>query len=436
MIARIQQKLLHHVDEHSLSSLRHWQHMYTQLSMLPVSEMQEVAISFLERSGMSVHILTGDRFLFVAELQVGARETLLFSMHLSDSPSTTASSIATALVAYQAALDTCFHVLESLPVNIKWVFDGRTRQLSQAFSSATSDRTKYADFLQADTCVWYLSEQRAVSMDALPLLALGTKGSLNVELTVQTTNVPIETHYGAIAPNAAWQLLWALDTVKDRREDILVEGFYDAVLPVEDDVIEALARLVDNAPSLSTQWELQEPFLGLQDLQQYYAYFLTPSCTVSSIHSGQLLEDQTAFIPQTAHARLDFQLVPQQDPFDIYSKLQNHLLNQNYTMVQAQLLRAIQPTYTPLSDSFVQFVIQATTAAYGRSPQILPLVPADNPSHLFQELALPTVIVPLPFVVSEPQDLYSTFYQESLIQHIKQAALLIAGTTSMHETGQ
>ena len=410
--------------------------MYTQLSMLPVSEMQGVAISFLEQSGMSVHVLTGDQFFFVGELQVGARETLLFSMHLPDSSTTTASSLATALVAYQAALDTCFHVLGSLPVNIKWVFDGRSRQPSQAFLNATSDRTVYTDFLQADTCIWYLSEQRAVSMDALPLLVLGTKGSLNVELTVQTTSVPIEIHYAAVAPNAAWQLLWALDTVKDRREDILVEGFYDTVLPVEDDVIEALARLVGNAPSLSTQWKLQEPFLGLQDLQQYYAYFLTPSCTVSFIHAGQPLEDQAVFIPQTARARLDFQLVPQQDPFDIYSKLQNHLLNQNYTMVQIQLLLAIQPTYTPLSDSFVQFVIQTTTAAYGRSPHILPLVSVDNLSHLLQELTLPIVIVPLPFVISEPQELYNTFYQESFIQHIKQAALLIAGNTSMHETGQ
>lgn len=433
MIARIQQSLLHSIDEHSLSSIHDWQNIYTQLQTLPEPKMQEIAMSLLERSGMSVRFLTDDRSLFAGELQVGAQETLLFSLHLPSSSTTAASSITTALVAYQAALDACFSVLGSLPVNIKWVFDGRTRQLPQDSSGTTDERTEYKNFLQADRCVWYLPEQKAVSVDTLPLIALGTRGSLGVELTVQTTSTSIEAHYGAIAPNAAWQLLWALGTLKDRREDILVEDFYDAVLPVEDDIVEAVARLVENAPSLSTHWELQEPFLGLQGLQQYCAYFLIPSCTVSSIQSGQLLEDQEVFIPQIARAYLDFQLVPQQDPLDIYSKLQNHLFNQNYTMVKTRLLGAIQPVYTPLSDPFVKFAIQVTTTAYGQSPQILPLVPADSSSPLLQESSLPTVIVPLPFVVSEPQALYNTFYQESLIQHIKQTALLIAGTTFMNE---
>ncbi len=436
MIARIQQKLLHSVDEHSLSSIHHWQQMYTQLYTLSVSKMQEMAISMLERSGLSVRFLTDDRSLLGGELQVGASETLLFSLHLPGPSSTTASSLATALVAYQAALDTCSRILGSLPVNIKWIFDGRAGQRQQALPEAIGDRTAYADFLHADRCVCYLSEQTALSTHALPLLALGTRGSLNVELKVHTTNTPIQAQYGTIAPNAAWQLLWALDTIKDRREDILIDGFYDAISPVEDDVIEAIARLVEGTPALSTQWDLQEPFLGLQGLQQYYAYFLTPGCTVSYINSGQILEGQEAFLPQTAYAHLDFQLVPQQDPLDIYSKLQNHLLNQNYATVQTRLLRAIQPMYTPLSDLFVKFVIQATTAAYNQSPQILPLVPAASSSHLLQKLAVPTVIVPLPFVVSEPQELYNTFYQESLIQHIKQATLLLAGTTSIPEMDQ
>jgi acetylornithine deacetylase/succinyl-diaminopimelate desuccinylase-like protein len=401
--------------------------MYTHLYTLSAPKMQEQVVRLLEQSGMSISFLTDDRSLFAGELQVGARETLLFSLYMPGSSTTTASSIATVLVAYQAALDACLHVFDSLPINIKWVFDGRVGLQG----GATGASTRYGDVLHADRCVQYLPEQKMVSLkNALPLLALGTKGSLRVELMVQTTNIPIEAQYGAIAPNAAWQLLWALNTLKERRENILIEGFYDAVLPVEDDVIEALTRLVHHAPSLSTQWGLQEAFLGLQGLQQYVAYFLTPGCTVSAIHSGSIEDNQQAFLPQTARALLDFQLVPQQDPFDIYSKFQNHLLHQNYTTIQIRLLDAIHPSYTPLSDPFITFAIQATTAAYGQSPQILPLVPADSSFHLLPELALPTVIVPLPFVVTELQELSHSFYQESLIQHIKQATLLIAGSAS------
>lgn len=426
MISRIQQKLLHYVDEHYLVYISHWQDLYTQLYTLDAQKMQEIVIAWLQHSGLSVHFLTNDQSLFYSELQVGAEQTLLLYMRLTDSSSaTTASYITTALVAYQAVLDACFYAPGSLPVNIKWVFDGRITQTQQDFYKATADRMEYSSLLDADRCIWYMPEQKTFLADALPLLALGTKGSLAVEFTVQTTDVPVEAQYGAIVPNAAWQLLWALDTMKDKREDILIEGFYDAVLPVEEDVIEALVHLLDHFPLLSKHWKLQEPFLGLEGLQQYCAYFLTPTCTVSYIHSGQAIKDHEAFIPQTASAQLDFQLVPKQDPVDVYTRLQNHLLN--HTTVRTRLLNATRPTYTPLSDPFVKFVIQATTVTYGQPPKILPLIPPDSSSHLLQELALPTVIIPLPLVVTEPQELYTKACQESLMQHVKQEVVIIAG---------
>ncbi len=428
MISSIQQKLLHHIDEHFLSYTKHWQDLYTQLYTLTLPEMQECVMTRLRHSGMSVQFLASDRPLFYAELQVGAEQTLLFYIDLPDLlPAMAASSIATALISYQSALDTCFLVLDSPPANIKLVFDGWGIQ--QDPGNVMYDRTNYSSLLYADRCILYVSEQKPFTADALPLLALGTKGSLRVELTVQAASTLIEARYGAIAPNAVWQLLWALATVKDRREDILIEGFYDALLPIEDDVIEALTHLVDNFPSLSSHWGLQEPFLGLQGLQQYCAYFLTPACTITSIQGGQPIKDYEAFIPKTASAQLDFQLVPGQDPIDIYARLQNHLLNQNHTDVQTRLLGAVRPTYTPLSDPFVRFVIQATTSAYGQPPQILPLI---SP-HLLQNSKLPTVIIPLSFSVPKPSELFTRARTESLMKYIKQQTLIMAkGANEIH----
>lgn len=428
MVSRIQQKLLHHVDEHYLSSTNRWQDLYTQLYTLTMQKMQEVAITWLQHSGMSVQFLASDRSLFYGELQVGAEQTLLLYLHVPELPPTTAASyIATALVSYQSALNACFFVLDSLPVNIKLVFDGWIKQ--DDFCTAIGDRAEYGSLLHADWCIWYMSEQKTFATDNFPLLALGTKGALDVELMVQAANAPVEAQYGAIAPNAAWQLLWALAAVKDRREDILIEGFYDALLPIEDDVIEALAHLANSFPSLSQSLALPEPFLGLQGLQQYCAYFLTPTCTVSYIHGGQLAKGYQDFIPHTASAQLDFQLVLGQDPIDIYARLQNHLINQGHVAIQTQRRRAIRPAHTLLSDPFVKFVIQATTTSYGRAPGILPLIAPGVTSHLLQELVLPFVIIPLPFVITEPQEFCTRDYKQSLMQHIKQETIIMAGTT-------
>ncbi|GAC1365629.1 MAG: hypothetical protein NVS2B12_12750 [Ktedonobacteraceae bacterium] len=269
-----------------------------------------------------------------------------------------------------------------------------------------------------------------------------------MELRVQTSDLQEEARYaqyGAIVPNAAWQLLWALNAVKDRREDILIEGFYDALWSVEDEVFDALATMADTS-SLSARWGGQEALLGLQGRQQYYTYFLTPTCSITHLQAGQMLGDlknlknlgdlgdQPAHIPSLASAQLDFQLVPAQDPLDLYAKLQRHLHNEGHTNVQTQLLRAVHPTYTPLSNPFVQSVVQATTVAYGRSPQLLPLISTVAPLYpLRPQLAFPVVLMSPPASAAAP-DFASSRDTESFIAHVKQAALILASDVLAGET--
>jgi hypothetical protein len=423
MTPTIQRRLLEYIDEHYLSYTTNWLHLYTQLYTLHTQKMQEGVISWLQRSGMAFRFLTSDQLLIYSELETGATQTLLFYTRLPLVSSTvTASHIATALITYQSAVDACLHCPNPLPVNIKWLFDGQSAPQQQDVSV-----TEYRSLLHADKCIWYTSEPDSLTTSILPTIALGTKGSLRTEIMIQTAAAPIAAQYGAIVPNAGWQLLWALTTLKDRREDILIDGFYDTLLPMEDNVIEALAHLAQQPPALVRQWGLQELLLGLQGLQQYYAYFLTPTCTVNYLQSGQVMKNHEAYIPQTANAQLDFQLVPRQDPLDIYTKLQNHLLAQQLPGLQVRLLHAVQPTYTSLADPFVHFVIQATTTAYGQSPQILPLI-ATGASPYLQQPTLPVVITPAPFAITEPQEFHTKGHRESLMKHIKQAIIIIAGT--------
>jgi len=432
MILSNQRRLLHYIDEHHLSYTHNWLHLYTQLYTLNIQEMQEVIITQLQHSGMSVRYLTNDRLLIYSELEADAAQTLLFYVYAPFiSSQLKASYITSVLISCQSAIEACLHVLGSLPVNIKWLFDGQ-----QVSSSGDASTAEYSSLLRADKCLWYTAEQDIFAVSTTPTIVLGTKGSLGIEVTAQAAPLPIEAQYGAIVPNAGWQLLWALTTMKDRREDILIESFYDTLLPMEDEVIEALTHLADNPLQLARRWGLQELLLGLHGLQQYYAYFLTPTCTVNYLHSGQETKNNRTYIPQTASAQLDFQLVPRQDPLDIYTKLQNHLLTLNISGLHMRLLRAVQPTYTPLSDPFVRVAIRATTAAYGQAPQILPLIATDASPYLQQQPTLPVVITPIPFVIAEPQEFHAKGHTESLIKHIKQAAIIIADTPPADETEQ
>src|SRR6185437_12936517 len=124
---------------------------------------------------------------------------------------------------------------------------------------------------------------------------------------------------------ALWRLLWAINSVKSANEEILIEGFYDTIQPLADDLTEHLHDLPDNALSFAQHWGLPEPLLGLHGWQFHYAHLLTPTCTLSNITDNTQLPKSTTdiytTIPTQATAQLEFLLVPQQDPYDIFDKL-------------------------------------------------------------------------------------------------------------------
>jgi acetylornithine deacetylase/succinyl-diaminopimelate desuccinylase-like protein len=398
MVPSVQETLFQYISAHLSAYQKRWEQTYTQLNectrLQDTPGIQEVIIAQLQDHAMKTRLLDANGPLIYGELHTGAPATLLFytpydtGYHASRQVVPLSAGLA-ALDAYQAAIG-------PLPVNIKWVFDA-------AGTSGTPDlATIIAEFrtlLQADGCIWTMPEQPEET--GVALLAPGTKGLLRVELTVQTTDdhAHDETFamHGAVVPDAAWRLTWALNHLKGAHEEILIEGFYDTLISAEDDEVALLYTLPDNTQAQARRWGLQQLLLGLQGFQFHYAHLLTPSCTISNISSGNQAKSISytpASIPIYARAQVDFYLVPGQDPHDIFAKLQQHLQAQGFPDVQARLLYAIPPVRTPLSDPFVQVVRQASIAAYGDALRVLPGTAGTYPLYPFRDiLKMPVVII-------------------------------------------
>lgn len=58
------------------------------------------------------------------------------------------------------------------------------------------------------------------------MITLGVRGLLYVDLSVET--LPADAHSGLVnlLPNAPWRLVWALASLKDAGERVLIPGFY------------------------------------------------------------------------------------------------------------------------------------------------------------------------------------------------------------------
>jgi acetylornithine deacetylase/succinyl-diaminopimelate desuccinylase-like protein len=327
-----------------------------------------------------------------------------------------------------AALETYQQVVGTTPIQIKWLLDGvGEKGYAHLADLARSDDT----WLRADGYLWDATKEAEDDPGMLvyeaetPLLATGAKGCLCTELAVQTTSTTLHSIYGAIAPNAVWRLVWALSGLKNEREEVRIEGFYDTLLAAEDEVIELLHTFPDTAQSLAQRWRIPHLLLELNGFQAHVAHQMIPTCTVHYVLGGMEPDTMnTPFsktIPTQAIAHVDFHLVPGQDPHKLLTSLQQHLYTQGFADVQARMQYASYPTLTSLRDPFVQVVQQATSQAYGRTAGILPLVPASSLlNHMHFPEHTPTVITMMRHAQQEqaflrPQDVLAAIKQVILV---------------------
>src|SRR5205085_2219692 len=127
-----------------------------------------------------------------------------------------------------------------------------------------------------------------------------------------------------LVPNAPWRLIWALASLKGPEERIRIPGFYDAVKAPSERQRDLLARLPSHEESIKKVYGIERLLLNRTG-QEVVAAPFEPTCNVAGIGSGYLGEGSKTIVPAHAMAKVDFRLVPDQDPHDIAAKLRRHL---------------------------------------------------------------------------------------------------------------
>lgn len=270
----------------------------------------------------------------------------------------------------------------SIPLNIVWLIDLAAHDNND--EEAELWLTKHQALLRGDGCFYDLPNDMSLPS---PCLALGMKGLLRIEVGVETTSQDQHVLDGAILPDAAWRLTWALNSLKDAREEIHIEEFYETVAPLEDEEIALLRSMQDGEQALKQQMNVNEFLLHLHGFQLYYTYLLLPTCTITSIHSGST-SAASYTLPSFAHATLDIHLVPDQEPADIYQKVRKHLDEQGFQDISVKVLVTRSPQHTARHHWFAQIVSESAYTLYGEKLPIFPLLPRQS---AYCPLALPVV---------------------------------------------
>ena len=380
----VYERLLWHADKYALTCLKTWLQLTAHLN----KESQET-IRLLDRQlrqrGFSTSLFSQVPRLY-GSYDVGRYPTVfVYNRCMLPEPSLWELLPSATLF---AALDIYKMVLGNIPVNIKYLMEGKG-------DAPLSEQTALPkELLGADCYFWDVTAYKEEVLGiwptdaSRPLLALGTKGLLSVELYIKTATISPPALYGTIAPNAVWRLLCALSSLKDVREEVLIEGFYDTLRPADDEMVEQLHALPDVTHLLAERWGVKQLLLGLQGFQLHYTHLLTPTCTIRSFTDGASSSQELAgFLPTEARARVDFSLVPEQSPADIFAKLQRHLHEKGFADVQVSQVKATPPIQTTITTPFTQIIYQATSEANECEPAILPIAPSSTPDYLAQSMS-------------------------------------------------
>ena len=286
--------------------------------------------------------------------------------------------------------------LGDVPVTLRFLIEGEEEIGSKSFEKIAH---AHADKLRADGCLW---ESGSSFDDAgRPTIQFGCRGLLYVTLRVKLLDFDQHSGFASIYPSAAIYLVSALASLRDLDMNIKIDGFYDQVVkPTEAD-----RRMM---ATIDAEVEKRRKLVGFDRLvrdpkpdQVIEQMLFLPTCNIAGITTGYQGPGSKTVLPAEATAKLDFRLIPDQDPDDIRQKLRKHLDRHGFEKIELLEGEGEKPARSDPGSAVARAVIDTVREMHGE-PVLWPFMPATGPMHpVVADLGIPTV---LPVGVGRPDN--------------------------------
>jgi len=294
------------------------------------------------------------------------------------------------------------HALETLkglgeiPVTLRFLVEGEEEIGSKTFETIAH---KHADKLSADGCLW---ESGASFDDAgRPTIQFGCRGLLYVQLRVKQLAFDQHSGFASIYPSAAIYLVEALAGLRDQEMNIRIDGFYERVIEPTEADRQMMAKIdpeVQQRKKLVGFDRLIRDPLPEHVIEQL---LFTPTCNIAGITTGYQGPGSKTVLPADATAKLDFRLIPDQDPEDILARLRKHFDAHGFEKVEIVWNDGEKPARSNPSSEVARSVIACVDELHGE-PVLWPFMQATGPMHpVVSDLGIPTV---LPVGVGRPDN--------------------------------
>ncbi|TMC89772.1 MAG: M20/M25/M40 family metallo-hydrolase, partial [Chloroflexi bacterium] len=293
------------------------------------------------------------------------------------------------------------HALETLkslgeiPVTLRFFVEGEEEIGSKSFEKIAH---AHAEKLRADGCLW---ESGGFDSAGRPTMFFGARGLLYVQLRVRLLAYDQHSGFASLYPSAAAYLIAALASLRDQDMNIRIEGFYDDMVKATDADRRMLAKV-------DPEVEERKKLVGFERLMRDPApdrvieqLLFTPTCNFAGVTTGYQGPGSKTVLPAEATAKLDFRLIPNQDPTDILAKLRRHLDLHGFDKVEIVAADGEKPARSDPESAIAKATIAGVKELHGE-PVLWPFMHATGPMHpVVSDLGVPTV---MPVGVGRPDN--------------------------------
>jgi acetylornithine deacetylase/succinyl-diaminopimelate desuccinylase-like protein len=162
-------------------------------------------------------------------------------------------------------------------------------------------------------------------------IVFGVRGDTGVDITTYGPARPLHSgHYGNWAPNPVMQLSYLLTSMRDESGRILIDNYYDDVVPLNEMERAAIAAMPDVRDSLQDELAIHTPEGDGKRLEELIAL---PALNARGIVAGGVGEKGRNIVLSTATTSLDLRLVPDQTPRRAVELLKAHMEKQGFHVV-------------------------------------------------------------------------------------------------------
>jgi len=259
------------------------------------------------------------------------------------------------------AVDACLKTTGDVPCNIKFVIEGEEETGSAHIEEYLK---KYKKKFYCNGVIW---EFGYVDAKNRPIIGLGMKGLLFVELSIKESIIDAHSSLAVLIKNPAWRLIEAINTLRDSNGKILIKDWYKEVTPFSKKDLELISKEPFDEKIFKKEFGIKSFVGDKKGMDAKKALVGGTTCNIAGFISGYTGDGAKTVLPGEALVKIDFRLVPKMDPKKQVVRLKKHLKSKGFGDVKIRVFHGEAAARTNSSEPFVSQVKAAADKSFGKS---------------------------------------------------------------------